>query len=83
MLSKQSKYQDPEKIIKLFLHECERTYGDRLVSLQHVNKYKDIMYDIVKKIFPRYNFGKFFTGSVQENIIFSDFPNEEGERIYE
>jgi len=43
-------------MIKLFIHESERTYGDRLVSIEHVYKYREIMYDIVKKTFPRYNF---------------------------
>ena len=29
----------------------------------YLTKYKDIIYDIVKKVFPRYNFSKYFSGA--------------------
>lgn len=32
LLSDASKFQEPEKMVKLWVHESERTYGDRLVS---------------------------------------------------
>lgn len=60
LLSSPEKYQDPEKIIRLWIHEAERTYGDRLVSFDHLKIYKDNMFDIVKKSFNRYNFSRYF-----------------------
>jgi dynein heavy chain len=60
LLSSPEKYQDPEKIIKLWIHEAERTYGDRLVSFEHLKQYKEAMFDIVKKSFNRYNFSRYF-----------------------
>jgi len=49
LLSSPDKYSEPDKIIKLWIHECERTYGDRLVSFEHLQTYKDGIFDIIKK----------------------------------
>lgn len=49
LLSAPEKYQEPDKIIRLWIHECERTYGDRLVSAEHLKIYKENIFDIVKK----------------------------------
>jgi len=35
LLSNPSTYSEPDKILKLWIHEVERTYGDRLVSAEH------------------------------------------------
>jgi len=34
------KFQDPDKLVRLWVHESERTYGDRLVSVEHLSTYK-------------------------------------------
>jgi len=49
LLTIPEKYYEPQRFINLFIHECERTYGDRLVSLDHLKIYKENMFEIVKK----------------------------------
>lgn len=36
LLSVNDKYPDPEKLVRLWIHECERTYGDRLVTAENL-----------------------------------------------
>ena len=43
---------DPTKFALLFLHESERIYGDRLVSLKDVSAYKKLAANIGKSKFP-------------------------------
>lgn len=33
---------EPLKMVQLWLHESERTYGDRLVSVSDLKKYKEL-----------------------------------------
>lgn len=40
---------EPEKLVKLWIHESERSYCDRLVTFENVSTYKTIMSDIIKK----------------------------------
>lgn len=36
---------DFDKMVKLWIHEMERIYGDRLVSAQNLQQYRDIVLD--------------------------------------
>lgn len=92
LLSSPEKYQDPEKIIKLWIHEAERTYGDRLVSFDHLKAYKDSMFDIVKKSFNRYNFSRYFVADKSSksatkqgiDLIYCNFVNGiNADRLYD
>jgi len=73
MLSDPARFQEPDKLVKLWLHECERTYGDRLVSYEHLKTYKDGIFDIVKKSFTKFNFARYFQGNTPENLLFCNF----------
>jgi dynein heavy chain len=73
LLSDPLKIVEPERIIRLWIHECERTYGDRLVSYEHLKTYREGMFDIVKKSFQKFNFSKFFSGATPENLIYNNF----------
>lgn len=46
--------------IKLWLHESERVYGDRLVSAEHLQTYRALAADITKKSFGKFNLSKYF-----------------------
>lgn len=85
MLSDPTKYTEPDKFCKLWIHECERTYGDRLVTYEDFKKYREnIMFDIVKKNFTKFNFSRYFTGNNIENLIFCNFTGGiNGERNYD
>ena len=41
----------PSKFTLLWLHEADRVYGDRLVSLEHVSKYNQVALGAVKRRF--------------------------------
>lgn len=60
--------------MKLWLHESERIYCDRLVNLQNIATYKQIAFDNVKKSFAKFNFQKYFSGKSPESLIFTNFP---------
>jgi len=69
--------------VKLFIHEAERTYCDRLVNLENQKTYKENMFDIVKKQFPKYQFARFFSNQ-PENLIYCNFVNGiQADRYYD
>jgi len=45
-----------------------------LVSPADLVKYKDGIFDIIKKQFSKFNFSKYFSGQTPENLIFGNFP---------
>ncbi len=45
--------------MKLWVHESERTYGDRLVSTDNLQKYNALMFELLKKSFSRYSLNRY------------------------
>merc|ERR1719261_1131866 len=66
-------FTDPEKLVCLWLHESERIYGDRLVSVADLKRYKAISADMAKKMFGKFNFGKYFQEKNPEILVFAPF----------
>jgi dynein heavy chain len=60
LIAKPEAIKEPDNLIKLWIHESERIYGDRLVSAENLNVYKSIMADLVKRSFAKYNLTKYF-----------------------
>jgi dynein heavy chain len=60
LVAKQEAIKEPDIFVKLWLHECERIYGDRLVNAADLATYRGLAADISKKMFPKYNLTKFF-----------------------
>ena len=84
LITNPTQFQDPEKVVKLWIHESERTYGDRLVSGEHLNTYRANMFDLLKKNFSKYNFNRYFQQNNPENLIFCNFINGlGGDRYYD
>ena len=84
LLTDPSKYNEPEKLVKLWVHESERTYGDRLVSSENLNFYKLAMFDLLKKNFTKFNFSRYFSNQNPENLIFCNFTlGIGGDRYYD
>jgi dynein heavy chain len=50
-------------MVKLWVHESERTYGDRLVSGDHLSKYNLLMFELLKKSFSRYSLNRYFSNN--------------------
>lgn len=72
-MTDQNKYQEPDKMIRLWAHESERSYGDRLVSSEHLQTYRNQMFDLLKKNFAKFSFNKYYSGAQPENLIFCNF----------
>ena len=68
-----TEFTDPEKLVLLWIHESERIYGDRLVSVADVKKYRVIAQELAKKMFGKYNYSKFFEEKNAEPLVFSPF----------
>lgn len=75
MVTRSEEFKEPEKLIKLWIHESERTYADRLVSYDDINKYKAIMFELVKKNFAKFTFTKYFQKDNPESLMFCNFVN--------
>jgi dynein heavy chain len=75
LLAKPDQFQDPEKLFKMWVHESERIYGDRLVTENDIQNFRLKVADQAKKNFSRYNPGKYFNRDKPEPIIFCDFVN--------
>lgn len=71
-------FTDPEKFVLLWVHESERVYGDRLVDLDDLVKFKSIVQNQVKKSFVQFNIARFYlpgTGIKPDNLIFCHFAD--------
>ena len=60
LVAQPTQFQDPEKLVRLWVHESERIYGDRLVSADNINTFKALTADLVKKSFARFNLARYF-----------------------
>ena len=60
LVAKPEAIKEPDNLIKLWIHESERIYGDRLSSQENINTYKFVVADLVKKSFAKYNLTKYF-----------------------
>ena len=70
-------------MVMLWAHECERIYGDRLVSPEHLKTYRTFASDLAKKAFPRTNLSKFYQEVNPEPLIFANFVASLDEALYD
>ncbi|CDI86634.1 hypothetical protein EPH_0074210 [Eimeria praecox] len=68
--------EDPEKLVLLWLHECERTFCDRLVTPEDGKKYRAIAAECAKRNFGKFNIGKVIQAKNPEASIFAHFGKE-------
>ena len=66
-------FVDPEKLVALWLHESERIYGDRLVSVSDLKKFKSICLDTSKEVFRNLDFRKYYQEKNPEPLVFAPF----------
>ena len=83
LIAQPAQFPDPEKVVKLWIHESERIYGDRLVSKEHFELYKSLMGDLVKKSFGKFSALSKFFQKEPEPLIFCHFANGLVEKIYD
>jgi dynein heavy chain len=60
LMSSVKKFKDPEKVVKLWVHECERVYGNRLVTVTDLTNFKVELNEIAKRNFPKFNLARYF-----------------------
>lgn len=72
-MSQPTQFIDQERVVKLWLHESERIYCDRLVSEANMAAYKNLAFDTVKKSFAKYNMQRYFAGAKPESLLFINF----------
>jgi dynein heavy chain len=80
--AKQEAIVEPDNLVKLWVHEAERIYGDRLVNATHLATFRVSLADLVKKSFSRFNLNKFF-GPTPEPLIFAQFVAGLDEKTYD
>jgi len=79
-----AQFTEPEKLIKLWMHESERIYCDRLVTKADIADYKTMMADKVKNHFTK--FSNLYKCTLPENsefLVFSMFATGLRDKIYD
>ncbi|CRH00097.1 dynein heavy chain, putative [Plasmodium relictum] len=74
-------FQDCDKLLFLWLHECERVYSDKL-NKKDKKKYKSIIIDIIKKMYNKYEINKFVM-KYDNSLLFSNFHKGSHDRSYD
>jgi dynein heavy chain len=75
--------KEPDNLIKMWLHESERVYGDRLVSAEDLAKYRGLAAESYKKSFSKYNLNKYFQQPAPEPLIFAFFVGGLDDKLYD
>jgi len=81
--AKQEAIKEPDHLVQLWAHECERIYGDRLVSPEHLKTFRTFHADAAKRAFPRTNLSKFYQEQNPDPLIFANFVNSLDEKLYD
>jgi dynein heavy chain len=74
--------KEPDNMVKLWMHEAERIYGDRLVNAEHLAIYRAFTAELVGKSFSKFNLKKYF-GATPEPLIFANFVASLDEKNYD
>jgi len=72
----------PDNFIKLWVHESDRIYGDRLVSYPNLATFKALQAELVSKSFSKFNLKRYF-GANPEPLIFANFVASLDEKLYD
>jgi dynein heavy chain len=82
LMATPAKFKTADKFVFMWCHECERIYGDRLVSYEDLDKFYKIMESQAKKAFSSYNTGRFYRTGDDEDpdpLVFCHFGDGIGE----
>ena len=85
LMAKQEQIGDPDKLVRMWVHECERIYGDRLVNAANLETYRTFVADIAKKAFPKagQTMTKYFQPNNPEPLVFANFVESLDEKKYD
>ena len=82
LTAKPEAIKEPDNFVKLWVHEAERIYGDRLVDAGNLQTYKGISAELVSKSFSKFNLKKYF-GATPEPLIFAQFVGGLDDKLYD
>ena len=70
-------------MVKLWVHELERIYGDRLVNAANLATYREFVNDHCKKTYTKANLGKYFQKENCEPLVFAQFVAGLDDKLYD
>jgi dynein heavy chain len=82
LTARQEAIKEPDNFIKLWVHEAERIYGDRLVNAANLATFKGLIFELVSKTFSKFNLKKYF-GATPEPLIFAQFVGSLDDKLYD
>jgi dynein heavy chain len=82
LTAKQEAIKAPDNFIKLWVHEADRIYGDRLVSYANLATFKAAQAELVSKSFSKFNLKRYF-GATPEPLIFANFVASLDDKLYD
>jgi len=74
--------KEPDNLIRLWVHESERIFGDRLVDAKDLAFYRAAASEVVSKSFSKFNLKKYF-GATPEPLIFAQFVGSLDDKLYD
>lgn len=80
--AKQDAIKEPDNLIKLWVHECDRIFGDRLVNAKDLAAFRALCGECCSKSFSKFNLKKYF-GATPEPLIFAQFVGSLDDRLYD
>jgi dynein heavy chain len=83
LVAKVEAIKEPDNLVKLWVHESDRIYGDRLSSREHYMTFQNILGTLAKKSFPKYNLSKYFNAENPEPLVFARFVGGLEENLYD
>lgn len=83
LMSTPDQFNNVTKIGKLWLHESERVYADRLVSLSDLETYSKAATNIAKKYFSIADIDDYYKKKDAKPLIFCHFARGLAEKVYD
>lgn len=80
--AKQDAIKEPENLIRLWVHECERIFGDRMVDAKDLAAYRALAAECSQKSFQKFNVKKYF-GANPEPLVFAQFVASLDDKLYD
>jgi len=75
--------KEPDNLVRLWNHEIERIYGDRLVNAEDLKKFRANTFDSSKKAFPRTNMQNYYRDKDPEPLVFANFVASLDDKLYD